>query len=380
MALYRRGGVYWVSFTGPDGRRVQRSARTKERVSAQELHDKWKADVWRVVKLGEKPRRTWQEAVVRFSRETAHKATHADDLLHFKWLDRYLRGKYLDEIDRTLVDHIQEQRMKEKKKSRTRKDAQEPQVQDASTVSNATVNRTLEVLRAVLRRAADEWEWIGKAPKIRMLPEPKRRVRWLTHEEADHLLAVLPPHLAEMMHFSLATGLRERNVTHLEWSQVDLERRHVTIHADQAKGRKAIAVPLNADAVLVLRRQQGRHKTRVFTYQPPTKKGKPTRIARPVAVANTKVWRRALREVGIENFRWHDLRHTWASWHVQQGTPLQVLQELGGWETLEMVQKYAHLASDHLRKYADKLSRPRVVEAASDSFATVPKEVTATVL
>jgi site-specific recombinase XerD len=53
----------------------------------------------------------------------------------------------------------------------------------------------------------------------------------------------------------------------------------------------------------------------------------------------------------MEDFHWHDLRHTWASWHVQRGTPLQVLKELGGWETLEMVQRYAHLSADHLARW-----------------------------
>lgn len=64
---------------------------------------------------------------------------------------------------------------------------------------------------------------------------------------------------------------------------------------------------------------------------------------------------------GIENFRWHDLRHTWASWHVQSGTPLNVLQELGGWESVEMVQRYAHLGRSHLAAYADNLCKPAAV-------------------
>jgi len=75
-----------------------------------------------------------------------------------------------------------------------------------------------------------------------------------------------------------------------------------------------------------------------------------------------------LRRVGIENFRCHDLRHTWASWHAQAGTPLHVLQELGGWESAEMVRKYAHLSTAHLTDYVDRLSGLRVV--SSDGVAT----------
>ena len=92
-----------------------------------------------------------------------------------------------------------------------------------------------------------------------MLPKPKRRIRWLTHEEAERLIRELPEHLAEMARFSLATGLRKANVTGLEWSQVNLQRRIAWIHPDQAKARKAIGIPLNAEAILVLRTQVGKH-------------------------------------------------------------------------------------------------------------------------
>jgi len=69
-----------------------------------------------------------------------------------------------------------------------------------------------------------------------------------------------------------------------------------------------------------------------------------------------------VKRAGPEDFRWHDLRHTRASWHVLQGTPLHVLQELSGWETAEMVRRYAHLSPEHLAEYAEKLAKPRVVE------------------
>ncbi len=97
----------------------------------------------------------------------------------------------------------------------------------------------------------------------------------------------------------------------------------------------------------MIRDQIGKHEAYVFTYQ-----------GRPIKDANSTAWKNALKKAGIENFRWHDLRHTWASWHVQQGTPLAVLQELGGWENSDMVRRYAHLGKEHTANYANKLSLP----------------------
>ena len=77
-------------------------------------------------------------------------------------------------------------------------------------------------------------------------------------------------------------------------------------------------------------------------------------------------WKRTLERVGIEDFRFHDLRHTWASWHVMSGTSLQELMELGGWKSYEMALRYAHLAPEHLAEAAARIeTRPRVVEENS---------------
>lgn len=83
---------------------------------------------------------------------------------------------------------------------------------------------------------------------------------------------------------------------------------------------------------------------------------------KPIGQVSTKAWYLALRRDGIEDFRWHDLRHTWGSWHVQQGTPLFAVQAMGGWESSEMVRRYAHLAAEHLAPHAERLVALRVME------------------
>lgn len=347
MSLFKRkdSSVWWVKVT-VNGRIVQKSAGTSHRAKAQEFHDRLKAQLWEQAKLGAKRQYTWNEAVVRWLDETQHKASRKDDLMHLRWLDPYLAGVALEEINRDCLATLVQTKLEHE-------------------VSHGTVNRMLALIRSILRKAALEWDWLDKVPKFRLLPEPNRRIRWLTPMEAQRLLAELPEHLQAMAGFSLETGLRQANVTGLQWSQVDVTRRCAWIHPDQAKARRAIAVPLSQAAVALIRAQMGKHLTYVFTYQ-----------GKPVIQVNTKAWRQALRRAGIKDFRWHDLRHTWASWHVQSGTPLNVLQELGGWESAEMVRRYGHLSSDHLAGYVDRLAAFQLTKSELSSYdlATVNKK------
>ncbi len=344
--LYKRSNskFYWCHFTAPNGTRVQRSTKTVVKKAAQEFEDKLKSDCWRVYHLGDKPRYTWKQAVVQYCKESVHKKTLSTDKGYLVFADQYLGDLYLDQINRQVTEKIITAKL-------------------ATNVQPATVNRMMEVIRAILNKCVKEWEWLDRTPYVRMLKEPNSRIRWITSIEAEQLFSELPTHIEAMARFSLATGLRESNVTGLEWSQVDLTRRVAWIHADQSKSKKAIGVPLNNEAVVVLRNQLGKHKKRVFTYGD-----------RPIAKANTKAWRKALVRAGIENFRWHDLRHTWASWHVQNGTPLHILQELGGWSDVRMVQRYAHLAPEHLAGYAGNISGLKGVVA---TLSATPEKIEA---
>ena len=256
--------------------------------------------------------------------EQSHKASLAKDRSIFRWLDPYLGGLAVSRIDRALLLKIAEAK--------------------AVQSTPSTANRHMALVRAVLRRAQETWEWIDRRPKVPLFTVRARRVRWLTRQEAARLIARLCPHQAAMARFALATGLRQRNVCRLKWADLDESRSSAWIHADQSKTRKALAVPLNADALAVLRGQRGQDGEYVFVFQ-----------GKPVWQVNTKAWRRAVEATGLQDFRWHDLRHTWASWHVQAGTPLHVLQELGGWSSYDMVRRYAHLSASHLAVHAERI-------------------------
>ena len=323
MGIRKREKTWWVDITAPSGERVRRSAQTEDRREAQEYHDRLKAELWRVDKLKEKPKRTWDEAALRWLDD--RKRGSEDTLVGIlRWFQSTLRGKILGDITSDLIENLGRRKRKE-------------------GASPSTVNKYLTVIRAVLR-FAHGLGWVENVPKIRLNKTSDKRIRFLTHEEADRLLRELPPHQKDLAEFALLTGLRQRNILELSWNQVDLDRSVSWIHPDQAKGKKAIGVPLGKGAVEILRRQKEKHIERVFVFE-----------GRPICQINTKAWRKALMRAGIADFRWHDLRHTWASWHIQTGTPLAVLQELGGWSDYKMVQRYAHLSKDHLAAYAENL-------------------------
>lgn len=338
MALYRRARIYYVRLSSPDGSIIRRTARTEDRRKAEEFHDKLKAQLWDLAYLKRKPKRTWDEAALRWLQEKAHKKSYIDDVKRIRWFTSHLRGKTLDQISRDLVDQLITRRFQGR--------------------SDRTKDLHVALIRAIFRKAMREWEWIETMPSFRTYGRSGQvRVRFLTHAQAEALLAKLPEHQREVVLFALSTGLRQGNVLGLTWEQVDLERKIVTITGYDMKNGESLGVPLNDVAIGVLERQKGKHRKRVFTY-----------LGRPLNSANTKAWQNALKACGIKDFRWHDLRHTWATWLRQADVPTWVLQELGGWKSEAMVRRYAHISVKHLQPYADKLILPDTVRESAKSM------------
>ncbi len=378
MPLFKRPrSKHWQIRFEIAGIEVKRSAGTTDRRAAQELEEQLRRDTWRQIKLGER-RYTWGEAVAKFRLERGAQKS-------FERTERSLASLAEDLTPETLLSEITYDSLLTLRSILELRTVRGHNWSSKRPWSKATVNRVLAVVAAILSRAAsDDWKMLERAPNVPLFTLPKKQPKWITREEAHALLGRFPPHTRDMMVMALATGLRKSNIAGLEWDRIDLERRCCYIPGHLTKSGEPIAVPLNEDAIAVLERWQLRHGEMrerwsaaahrfVFVF----------RGRAPIKQLTTRMWRRECKAVGLEGVTFHTMRHSWASWQVQAGTPLKHLQELGGWASLEMPMRYAHLSPGHLAEYADRSllgPDPRALSGAPDAQrsegATQPVDLT----
>ena len=314
MALKLRGGIYWIDVM-LNGVRIRESLKTGDKKEAQKAHDIRRGEFWRQGVLKEKPSVTVNQAFDRWLLEKSHKKSIETDRLRIEVLRPKIGSMKLSALTRDVVER------------------------HATGNAPATRNRYRALMRAILRAAERDWEWLDKAPIIKAEVENNERKTFITREQADRLIAELPEHYRPAVRFALLTGLRKANVLGLRWSAVNLEAGTVVVAAEEAKGKRKIIVPLNASAKALLEAM-------------PSREGKVFAVTSITEAA----WKRACARAGITDFRFHDLRHTWASWHAMAGTPAQVLQELGGWQSYSMVERYVTFAPSHLAAAAEAVS------------------------
>lgn len=364
MSIFRRSSVWYADFTAQDGKRIKQSLGTEDKRQAQELHDRLKAEQWRIERLGDFPDVTFDDACLRWLEEKAHKKSLDADkgrigfwLIHFQGvlLKSISEAKIYAAVSKMTNRKHRDNWESKASSLRKRGEVVEPFVE--VLVSISTKAKHLALMKAIMRAAERDWKWIERGPVIKVPQERGKRVRWLEPHEAVRLINECSEPLKSIVVFALATGLRRSNIVDLQWQDVDLQRKVAWIHPEESKSGQAIGVALNDTACRLLRDQIGNHKKWVFVHQKPSTRSDGTKAAevRKMRVDGNTAWRLALKRAGIDNFRFHDLRHTWASWLVQAGVPLTVLQEMGGWESIEMVQRYAHLAPRHLSAHAKQI-------------------------
>jgi integrase len=217
------------------------------------------------------------------------------------------------------------------------------------TRSGATVARYMAILSHAFTIAVNEWSWLDDSPmrKVKKPSEPRGRVRYLSEEEIQRLLDACKasecPYLHPVVVLALSTGMRRGEILNLRWKDVDLERGQIILHETKNNERRNVPVSRHASEVLHKLSKVRRIDTTLLF--PANAKG-----SNDVPFVITKPWVKALEAAGIEDFRFHDLRHTAASYLAMNGASIAEIAEVLGHKSLQMVKRYAHLSAPHTSK------------------------------
>lgn len=224
--------------------------------------------------------------------------------------------------------------------------------------SNATINREVDVLSAAINYAIKHWEWPLPNPTRNMsLKMPEGRLRWLTRDEASRLLtaadASLNHCLGLFVRLALNTGMRLNEMLKLEWRRVDFDHRRVQLDGVHTKSGRRRFIPLNKSAIGALRS--------LLAFRLEHCPRSPWVFVWPDGRRVTRIYEQfqtAKKRAGIDDFRIHDLRHTFASWLVSSGVQLTEVRDLLGHASVRETERYAHLAPDRLYQAVEQLELP----------------------
>jgi site-specific recombinase XerD len=337
MGLYRRGKTYWFSITY-QGKRIQRSTDTDNKKLAEKIHAKTYTEIIedRYFDVVEAKKHTFDELMKKFMSEYAVKKEVSTQMRYVSARNNLRKCFH----DMTLADI----------KPRTISSYVDSRKREGAKV--ATINRELGLLSKAFNLALKQWEWCTENPcsRIQREPENNRIDRWLTQEEEAALLkggqGYLNGQLVEIIVLALNTGMRQGELLSLKWTDVDLFRKVVSVR--KTKNKEPKVIPLNKAAYEMLL-----EKSRVVNisgYVFATQNG--TMISRWNL---RREFMNALAKAEITGFRFHDLRHTFATKLVQAGIDLYRVARLLGHRDITSTQRYAHHYPESLRSSVEIL-------------------------
>lgn len=293
-------------------------------------------------KTAEAKKHTVGEFIDRYLRETQKKnpKRFVDVKPLLGWWEGEIGVYLLSDVSRALIIEQRDKLLNTKGRNVERR-------------SNSTVNRYMTALGNAFTVAMNEWEWVEENPmrKISKLPEPRGRVRFLDHEERERLLeaskASVSPYLHTLVVLALSTGGRHGELINLRWSDIDWQRRVITLHDTKNKERRLL--PLAHYALqLMEEHNKVRNIASDLVFPSPSNPMKPW--------DSRSAWESALKKANIQNFRFHDLRHSCASYLAMNGASLAEIAEVLGHKTLQMVKRYAHLSEAHTAKVVQSMN------------------------
>ena len=219
--------------------------------------------------------------------------------------------------------------------------------------SPATVNRYLAALSHAFSVAVREWEWVSDNPvaKIRRPKEPAGRTRYLDEEEIKRLMETCRSSDNRFLYpavlLALSTGMRSAEIMWLRWENIDVARKQQVLHKTKNKERRTIPLAEKVlDALLAIKPFGRNVKGLVFA---------PRGSEKPASIRNS--WEKALKDAHIEDFRFHDLRHTAGSYLAMNNASLLEIAEILGHKTLQMVKRYSHLSDPHTRTVVERMNK-----------------------
>jgi len=334
-------GVWWVRYCDQHGRLHREKVGPKG--LAKEVYQKRKTAIREGRFFPEQPRKRsilFDEAAKDWlDHAKVNKRTLRHDAAHMRRLLQVFGGKVIEALTPQDVE-------------RFKADLK------AEGWTDATVNRYMALVKATLNLAVRNGK-IEKNPakSVKLFQENNARVRYLTEAEEIRLFEALPEELKPLVTVALHTGLRKGELLHLRWEDVDFHSGTLTVA--RSKNGEARRVPMNSlvkDTILNVRREQ---------IQAARAKAEGTReILSPFVFCTTvgsfwhhlnRKWYPALRRAELQDFRFHDLRHTFCSRLAMAGVDLLTIKGLAGQKTLAMTIRYSHLSPSHQRQAVERL-------------------------
>ncbi len=318
------------------GRRKRKKVGPSKKLAEQVLKDVQiklaKGEYLGVYEAKKVPFREFAEKYLEYSKTNKAFFSYKRDLVSFNNLVPVLGEEYLFEINSRMVEEYKIKRLRE-------------------AVTPATVNREISFLKHLFSKAV-EWGYLNKNPTqgVKQLKEPPGRIRYLEVGEIERLLKAIDSlprergrYLRPMVVVAINTGLRKREILQLRWKDVDFQERRLT--ALRTKTNEFRIIPMNGTVFQELQKI-ARHPEGDYVFC--NKNGVPYDNVR-------KSFDRALKVAGIDNFRFHDLRHTFASQLVMNGCNIRTVQQLMGHKDIKMTMRYSHLSKAHLQEAVGKL-------------------------
>jgi integrase len=302
---------------------------------AKELHDKLASESWRESRLGERPRKRWEQAVSSYLTH-ARKRSLGLDKARLRWLDTYLAGEPLE-----IVAGVGDDGFSVKWDAVLKARRETYLEENGRPIADSTLNRYRALVVKILNDSG------MRNHRLRKYEEPKPRKDFLTKELAMETLAKAPDWAKDPMLFDWAEGPRTENLLGLEWSWIDLQRKIWRPNPEDFKNGECPELPLSDFAIQIIRRQLGKHQRYVFV-----------RDGDRIHYGEWRyMWDQIRPIVNGKRITFHAAgRKTWASWMRQAGVSCEDIQDAGGWKTLSIVKEtYAHIQPSHLLQHVNKL-------------------------